>query len=145
MHKSPLSIVLSASEQTDLLVAARSHTRSFALVQRARIILLLAQGVNLRQVSLHLGIQRRIVRKWGQRFEKERLGGLQDAPRPGRAARFSPASRFETLEHLERQLRLFMEQWNQTAKPFAWTKGSFDKVLSKVERSLPAVQIPRAA
>jgi hypothetical protein len=55
------------------------------------------------------------------------------------------ASRFESLEHLERQLLLFMEQWNQTAKPFAWTKGSFDKVLSKVERSLRAAQLPLAA
>lgn len=79
MHKSPLSIVLSASEQTKLLVAAWSHTRSFASVQRARIILLLADGVNLRQVSIQLRIQRRIVRKWAQRFEKDRLAGLQDA------------------------------------------------------------------
>jgi hypothetical protein len=54
MQKSSLSIVLSPSERTELLVAARSHTRRFAFVQRARLILLLADGVNLRQVSLQL-------------------------------------------------------------------------------------------
>ena len=90
MHKSLLSIVLSPSEQTELLVTARSHTCSFACVQRARIILLLADGVNLRQVSIRLGVQRRIVRKWAQRFEKHRLDGLLDAPRTGRPARFFP-------------------------------------------------------
>lgn len=55
------------------------------------------------------------------------------------------ASRFESLEHLERQLLRFIEQWNQIAKPFAWTKNSFDKVLAKVERSLPVTQLPLAA
>ena len=55
------------------------------------------------------------------------------------------ASRFESLEHLERQLLRFIEQWNQVAKPFAWTKHSFDKALAKVERSLPVTQLPLAA
>ena len=55
------------------------------------------------------------------------------------------ASRFESLEHLERQLLRFVEQWNQTAMPFAWTQHCFDKVLAKVERSLPAAPLPRAA
>ena len=52
---------------------------------------------------------------------------------------------FESLEHLERQLMLFVEQWNQTAQPFAWTKRSFDKVLAKVELSLSVAQLPLAA
>lgn len=55
------------------------------------------------------------------------------------------ASRFESLEHLERQLLRFVEQWNQTAKPFAWTKESFDKILAKVERCLPPAQLQLAA
>ena len=55
------------------------------------------------------------------------------------------ASRFESLEHLERELLRFVEQWNQTAKPFAWHKHCFDKVLAKVERSLPADPLPLAA
>ena len=101
MQKSPLSIVLSPSEQTELSVVARSHTRSFAFVQRARIILLLADGVNLSQIAIQLGVQRRIVRKWGQRFSINRLAGLQDAPRPGRPARFSPCS-----DHASSQARL---------------------------------------
>lgn len=90
MQKSPLSIVMSPSERTELSVLACSCTRGFALVQRARIILLLAEQVPLRQISLQLGIQRRIVRKWGRRFANGRIQGLQDAPRPGRPARFSP-------------------------------------------------------
>lgn len=101
MQKSSLSIVLSPSERTELLVAARSHTRRFAFVQRARLILLLADGVNLRQVSLQLGLQRRIVRKWGRRFEASRLAGLEDASRPGRPARFSPGG-----DHASSQARL---------------------------------------
>lgn len=55
------------------------------------------------------------------------------------------ASRFDSVEQLERQLLLFIEQWNETAKPFAWTKQSFDKVLAKVERNLPAAALPLAA
>ncbi len=54
-------------------------------------------------------------------------------------------SRFESVEELERQQLRFIKQWNQIAKPFAWTKQSFDKVLAKVERSLPEVELPLAA
>jgi acetyl-CoA acetyltransferase len=33
----------------------------------------------------------------------------------------------------------FIEQWNRYAKPFKWTRRSFDKVLAKAEQRALAV------
>ena len=40
-----------------------------------------------------VGLRRRIVHKWGERFVRKRLRGLDDAPRSGRPPRFSPSGR----------------------------------------------------
>lgn len=90
MLKSPLSISLSPSERAELLLLARSYSHPYCLVQRARIILRLADQIPLAQIARELDAQRRIIRKWGQRYVAQRLDGLLDAPRSGRPARFSP-------------------------------------------------------
>ena len=40
---------------------------------------------------------------------------------------------FENLQDLEAKLLAFIEEWNQQAHPFAWTRKSFAKVLSSPE------------
>jgi transposase len=59
-------------------------------VVRARIILRIAQGEPLAVVARQVGRQRKIVRKWAQRFVKKRLQGLLDKSGRGRAPDFSP-------------------------------------------------------
>lgn len=63
------------------------------VVVRAHVILDLSTGKTLASISEERGLAKRIVRKWGARFEKLRLPGLEDAARSGRPARFSPRSR----------------------------------------------------
>jgi transposase len=70
-------------------------------VVRARTILLLTDGVSQSEVSRRVGLQRRIVRKWAQRFVERGLLGLNDAPRSGRPPRFSPGG-----ENAPRQARV---------------------------------------
>jgi len=47
------------------------------------------------------------------------------------------APNFEDLLELERKVLAFIQQWNEQAHPFRWTKRSFDKVLAKIDAVLP--------
>jgi transposase len=54
------------------------------------MVLLLADGRSIASVARDLGQQRRIVRKWADRFVKKRLRGLEDGSGRGRPALFPP-------------------------------------------------------
>lgn len=49
--------------------------------------------------------------------------------------RFTIAN-FESIQDLAERITQFIVQWNEHAKPFKWTRGSFDKVLQKAEFEL---------
>jgi transposase-like protein len=90
MWKSDLRIELSEEEREELERLSRSHVAAHRAVVRARTILLLGAGETVSAVARQVGRGRRIVRKWGARFQKKRLRGLLDLERSGRPARFSP-------------------------------------------------------
>jgi transposase len=87
-----LRIKLSGSELRELKRRSRSMVEEHRVVVRALVILDLAKGKTLASISENRGLAKRIVRKWGSRFEVKRLAGLEDAPRSGRPPRFSPLS-----------------------------------------------------
>src|SRR5512147_867236 len=89
-RKSPISRYLTRQEQLELEAILRRTTTSAGLAHRERIILLLAAEHSITATALQVQDQRRIVRKWGQRYQQHRLQGLLDAPRSGRPPVFSP-------------------------------------------------------
>jgi hypothetical protein len=91
-RRSPFKIDLTDDELAEL--AARSHEYSlpFRDVLRARIVLLANQGLANDRIAIRLGTSRQIASKWRARFHDGRLAGLDDRPRSGRPARFSPQS-----------------------------------------------------
>lgn len=90
--RTPIRIELSDDERSDLERLARSQVVPHRSVVRARVILLLAEGTTISGTARAIHVQRRIVRKWADRFVRKRLLGLDDDPRSGRPARFSPRS-----------------------------------------------------
>jgi transposase len=60
------------------------------MVRRARIVLLAAAGMPLRTIAPTVGVERRTVRDWLDRFRTRRVAGLQDRPRSGRPRTFPP-------------------------------------------------------
>lgn len=84
-------VVLSPPERRYLQKAARSRSARSEDTQRAEIILGLASGAGLRELSRGLGCSVNTVRLWQSRFTQERLGGLYSRhqgrrPDPGAAA-----------------------------------------------------------
>lgn len=92
-RKSPIVILLSYEEREQLQSWQRSTTISAGLSRRSRVILLLSEGRFHTEISRLAGIQRRIIRKWANRFLEKRIVGLSDAPGRGGKSPFSPGSR----------------------------------------------------
>ena len=81
----PLAPLTLTDEQQDQLNGiARSATLPYALVQRARMILASAEGLNNSAVAQRLGVTPQTVGKWRRRFREAGIEGLHDEIRPGR-------------------------------------------------------------
>ena len=89
-RSSPFSIRLSSAEELELQRRAGKYTLPYFQVQRAKMILLAAEGLTNHQIAARLDTRREVVCFWRKRFFAERLAGLEERSRPGRPRTFSP-------------------------------------------------------
>jgi transposase len=89
-RQSPFVISLSRSERNWLEALARKYTAPYRDVVRAKVVLYAAEGLGNDEIACRLDLPRRMVGKWRKRFFLERMDGLDELPRVGRPARFSP-------------------------------------------------------
>jgi transposase-like protein len=89
-RKSPFVIDLTKRERAELEALSRNYTSPYRDVVRAKIVLLAGQGLGNNRIAARLDMPRQIVSKWRRRFYIQRLAGLEDQPRSGRPASFSP-------------------------------------------------------
>jgi transposase len=76
------AIVLTDEEREELTKLIRSKLTSVRLVQRARIVLLAAQGLQNKEIAAELGVGRVQVARWRERYGESRLEGIErDLPR----------------------------------------------------------------
>src|SRR5450631_2716494 len=62
----------------------RSPSIRAGLAQRARIVLLAADGLGTNEIVRRAGVSKPTVIAWKRRYAAEGIGGLEDRPRPGR-------------------------------------------------------------
>ena len=86
-RKTSLTIRLTLAERRTLLAWQRATTISAGLARRGRMILLIADGVPITDVAAKVGITRRFVYKWVQRFLEQGVEGLADKPGRGGSRR----------------------------------------------------------
>ena len=91
-------IELTAEEEQTLRMWTRAGTTEQRLARRARVILLCAQGLPIKETAEQCGLSQLSVFKWKRRFLEQRLEGLSDEPRPGRPARITPAQRLAVVD-----------------------------------------------
>lgn len=78
-----VDIILEAAEKSELTALTRKHGAPQALVERARIVLAAAQGLNNKEIAAKLGFCAATVGTWRNRFWARRMDGLYDEQRPG--------------------------------------------------------------
>jgi len=90
---SPFRIDLTREERRALEARVRKYTSPYRDVIRAKLVLLAAEGLPNDVIAARLDSPRQIISKWRKRFFDQRLAGLEEEPRGGRTARFSPQRR----------------------------------------------------
>jgi transposase len=63
---------------------SRSSSVRAGLARRARIVLLAADGVPVKEIVARVGVSKPTVIGWKRRYAAEGVGGLEDRPKPGR-------------------------------------------------------------
>lgn len=76
-------VVLTASERAELTRLARPGASDDRLAQRARIVLLAAQGLQNKEIAALLKVGRVQVARWRERFLRMRRAGLEGDPARG--------------------------------------------------------------
>ncbi|MHB8415819.1 MAG: IS630 family transposase, partial [Acidiferrobacteraceae bacterium] len=75
-------IVLTEEERSELSKLVRSRRTSVRLMQRARIVLLAADGLQSKDIATRLGVGRVQVSRWRERYAQSRFAGIErDLPR----------------------------------------------------------------
>ncbi len=69
---------------------ASQYTLPYFQVQRAKMILMAADGLSNDEIAVRLDTRREVVSMWRKRFFEERLAGLDERSRPGRPRVFPP-------------------------------------------------------
>ncbi len=106
------AIELNPQEQAELTRLSRAKTSSVRLAERARIVLLAAQGLQNREIAEQLGIDRMTAGRWRQRYLESGLEGIErDLPRGAPPVKVDAAR--------------LVELTTQTAPPAAthWTRA----------------------
>lgn len=112
MAGTPACIKLTESEETTLREWCRKGTSEQRTVERARIILLSHEGLTVESIAKRLGTRPARVSKWRQRFVRDRLGALSDAPRPGKPQKYTADTEKRVLALLDRPAPEGHSQWN---------------------------------
>ena len=80
------AITLTADERVELEQLAQSRTLPAGDVFRARLILMLADGLPYRTIQERLGTTAPTIARWRRRFVRQRVAGLLEIRHPGQEA-----------------------------------------------------------
>ncbi|HYN92011.1 MAG TPA: IS630 family transposase [Thermoleophilaceae bacterium] len=77
-------IEISDEDRALLERTVRSRSAELRAVERARIVLEAGEGRPAAEIARRVGCHPNTARKWRERYEREGMAALADAPRPGR-------------------------------------------------------------
>jgi len=120
-------IILSEEEHEQLNAIANSRSLPYSLVNRARIVLLAAQGIPNCAIAERVDLSPQMVCKWRQRYLQQGLPGLHDELRSGRPRSIS-----------DEEVAMLVRKTIQT-KPQDGTHWTIRAVAKDTELSRPTV------
>jgi len=82
-----VAVELPAGDRAELMRWTRMPSLRAGLAQRARIVLLAADGVGTNQIATRVGVSKPTVISWKRRYAGGGIDALADRPKPGRPTR----------------------------------------------------------
>lgn len=109
---------------------ARGRTVSVQLAQRAKLILLCAEGMGTTAVSKEIGLSAPTVSKWRKRFSLEGINSLHDRPRPKDARKLGDEEVEEVLRATIETTPKGQTHWStrQLAKKLGVSQSSVSRI-----------------
>jgi hypothetical protein len=100
-RKTSFTIRLTPAERLTLLTWQRATTIAAGVARRARLLLLLADGLTITEAAATVGLSRRHSYRWIRRFVQEGLEGLHEQPRHDRRIESRPPDLREQPNNLD--------------------------------------------
>src|ERR1700733_8473569 len=91
-------VILAPPERRELRRRARSRSLAVESVRRAKVILMLAAGESYSEICERLGCSDRYISLWKERFQQERLVGLDSRYRGAEYRRRTAQTEARILE-----------------------------------------------
>jgi transposase len=86
------ALPLRDGDRAELVRLTRASSVRAGLAQRARIVLLAADGVGNTEIAERVGVARQTVLTWRARYRDRGMAGLHDIPKPGKPKQIDPAT-----------------------------------------------------
>ncbi len=134
-------VILTTKERTELEGLARSTRTEYRLRQRARIVLLAADGMASRAIGRAVGCTTGTASKWRVRYARDRLAGLSETGARGAEPKYTAETDKRILSVLDRPVLVGHGRW--TGPLIAAELGDVD--VQYVWRFLRAQKIDLAA
>ena len=129
-----VEIELSADERNELERLARGRKVWRGVSDRARIVLLAADGLTNVQIASVLGVTDQTARKWRNRFAEHRLAGLDDEPRSGRPRRIDDTAVAEVVRKTLEEKPRDATQWS--TRSMAQATGYALSTINRIWRAI---------
>lgn len=126
------AIILTAEEQTELELMTQSRTLPAGDVFRARLILMLAEGIPYRSIEERLDTTAPTISRWKSRFLEQRVAGLLEIRHPGqKPSVITPALQAKVLELCRRKPTDGSTHWScrKLAKKLNVSKDTIQRIL----------------
>jgi transposase len=107
-------LALNEEDRRELARRVRAQTTPHRDRQRARVILLGADGIVGRRIAIAVGLSPQAVCKWRIRFRDVGLAGLDDAERTGRPLVYGPTERLVLMAKVTEKHPEFSSQWSHS-------------------------------
>ena len=128
------AITLTAEDRTTLERWSRARSTEARQVERARIVLLAAEGRENKGIAAELGVSRATVGRWRDRFAERGIAGIEkDAPRGGRPPKARNDLTRKIVEMTTQQKPADATHWS--TRTLAEALGTNRSMVSRVRRA----------
>ena len=128
-------IELTESDRVELLPRSRSQRLSHRFVVRAKIILFCAEEKTYDEIISAVGVSRRVIAKWKNRFLAHGIDGLNDSPRSGKPRIYTESDRVRVVQKACSKPEGGYSNWSQRriAKELGMSQSKVHQILKENE------------